>query len=104
MHATTPFELKYIIRNLKAKLNVGHDNIPSIILKWLPDNALYVLSHVFNLSLEHGEFITHFKQAKVVPVHKKGNPSLPQNYRPISLLPCFSKSTRKIVYNRLFLF
>ena len=104
MHATTPTELSYIIKTFKAKLNAGHDNIPSIILKYLPDTALIALSHLFNLSLKGGDFITHLKHAKVLPVHKKKNATLAENYRPISLLPCLSKLLEKIVYNRLFSF
>ena len=104
MHATTPAELSYIIKTFKAKLSAGHDNIPSIILKYLPDTALIALSHIFNLSLKSGDFITHFKHAKVIPVHKKENATLAENYRPISLLPCLSKLLEKIVYNRLFSF
>ena len=40
----------------------------------------------------------------VIPVHKKENATLAENYRPISLLPCLSKLLEKIVYNRLFSF
>ena len=34
---------------------------------------LLVLTYVFNLSLACGEFISDFKTAKVVPIHKKGS-------------------------------
>ena len=80
MHATTPTKLGYIIKTFKAKLSAGHDNIPSIILKYLPDTALIALSHIVNLSLKSGDFITHFKHAKVIPVHKKENATLAENY------------------------
>ena len=103
MHATTPTELSYIIKAFKAKLSARHDNIPSIILKYLPDTALIALSHIFILSLK-SDFITHFKHAKVIPVQKKENATFAENYRPISLLPCLSKLLEKVVYNRLFSF
>ena len=32
---------------------------------------LIALTHVFNLSLACGEFISDFKTAKVAPIHKK---------------------------------
>ena len=42
------------------------------------------------------------KVAKVIPIHKKGDNQLFNNYRPISLLPFFSKVYEKIVFNQLY--
>ena len=50
-------------KTLKVKLSGGHDNIPSIILKYLPNCALIALSHIFILSLKNDNFITQFKHA-----------------------------------------
>ena len=44
------------------------------------------------------------KIAKVVPIYKKGDPKYFNNYRPVSILPCFSKILEKIVYIRLYNF
>ena len=41
------------------------------------------------------------KIARIVPLFKSGDPSLFNNYRPVSVLPIFSKILEKIVYNRL---
>ena len=43
-----------------------------------------------------------FKEARVVPIHKKGSSCLVSNYRPISLLSIFNKLIEKIMYNRIF--
>ena len=53
------------------------------------------------MSLEQGKFIESFKIAKVVPIHKQGDRKNISNYRPISLLPCFSKLLEKVVHSRL---
>ena len=43
------------------------------------------------------------KVAKVIPIFKKRGSELEKkNYRPLSLLPAFSKVLERIVYNRLF--
>ena len=40
--------------------------------------------------------------AKVIPLFKNGDPENITNYRPISVLPCFSKVLERIMYNRLY--
>ena len=59
------------------------------------------LAHIVNLSLSHGIDPHDMKLAKIVPIFKNGNTKLFNNYRPISILPAFSKILEKIVCNRL---
>ena len=78
--------------------------MPSATLKYLPDCIINVLSYIFNLSLSQSKFISSFKHAKLIPLYKKGDSKILTNYRPISLLPSFSKILEKIVYKRLYSF
>ncbi|KAI5640191.1 reverse transcriptase (RNA-dependent DNA polymerase) domain-containing protein [Phthorimaea operculella] len=48
-----------------------------------------------------GIFPECWKHAAVVPIHKGGSKDDPSHYRPISLLPVFSKILKKIVNSRL---
>ena len=41
------------------------------------------------------------KAAKIIPIHKGDSVLLPGNYRPISLLPIFSKIFERLIYNRV---
>ena len=51
-----------------------------------------VLAHLVNCSQKTGKFPGKAKIARVIPVYKnKGDKHLYENYRPISLLPIFSK-------------
>ena len=60
-----------------------------------------ILSHVISASLSQGIFPEELKVAKVIPLHKGGSRSEASNYRPISLLSCFSKIYEKVVQTRL---
>jgi hypothetical protein len=52
--------------------------------------------------LSTGIFPDRLKYSEVKPIYKKGDRSSTSNYRPISLVPGFSKIFEKILYKRLF--
>ena len=60
------------------------------------------MEYIYNLSLQQGIFPENLKIAKMSPVYKKDEEFLLTIYRPISVLPCFSKLLEHIMYNRLF--
>ena len=60
--------------------------------------------HICNISMSSGIFPDKMKVAKVIPVFKNGNPKLYSNYRPISVLSCFSKILERLIYNRVITF
>jgi hypothetical protein len=90
--------------SLSDKNSFGFDDISPKFLKSILHLVLIPLTHVFNLSFQFGVVPTKLKIAKIVPVYKSGNKSLPVNYRPISLLSSFSKILEKLVYERLISF
>ena len=51
-----------------------------------------------------GQFPTILKIAKVIPIHKKGDESVCDYYRPISLISNISKLLEKLVHERLYSF
>ena len=52
--------------------------------------------------LNTGYFPDNLKIAKVIPIFKKEDPSLCNNYRPISLLPAISKIFEKVIFKQLY--
>ena len=101
LYPTTPFEIKQIINNSLPKTSASWDEIPSVVIKHLPDSVIIALTNISNISLSQGKFISAFKHAKVVPIRKKSDVTNFNNYRPISLISSFSKIPEKIVYKRL---
>ena len=89
LYPTSLTEIKKLISDLQPKKSTGIDEISPTILKSTPDNILIALTHVFNLSLGCGEFISDFKTAKVAPIHKKSSVTNVCNYRPSAYFaPC----------------
>ena len=74
------------------------------VVKRMSDEIFVILKHIFNISLAKGVFPDKLKIALVTPIFKKGNNTLVTNYRPISVLPCFSKLLEQIINNHLYKF
>ena len=64
-------------------------------------NIAQPLVTIISTSLSTFVFPESLKIAKLIPVFKADNPTLFSNYRPISILPAFSKLFEKVMYNRL---
>ena len=101
---TTPIEINNLINSLTNKHSCGYDNISNHMLKWLRPVITEPLSIIFNLSIKHGVFPDYMKIAEIVPLHKGGDESLCNNYRPISLLITISKILEKVIYKRTYSF
>ena len=62
----------------------------------------YPLKYLFGKFIEKGIFPNALKIARVTLLFKVGDPTDMSNYRPISVLPCFSKILERNMYNRLY--
>ena len=79
----------------------GSDGIPGHLLKCCADILAASVATLFNASLVNGTVPTAFKLAHVIPLFKAGDPSIPTNFRPVSLLPILSKLLEKVVQKKL---
>jgi hypothetical protein len=59
------------------------------------------LAEVINCSLSSGAVPDAIAIAKILPILKKGDKDNVSNYRPISVLPYFSKFYEKLMHSRL---
>jgi hypothetical protein len=85
------------IASLPNNSSTGNDNISAKMLKYSGPYISHILVDIFNSSINSGIFPHSWKQAIVVPVHKKGNYFDIANYRPIALLPLLSKVFEKTI-------
>ena len=92
-------EISDIIDELKTS-SAGHDNISASLVKQVKLSVLKPLAYIFSV-YETGIVPDDLKVAKVIPLFKTDDPRCFNNYRPISILPCFSKILEKIIYKRI---
>ena len=98
---TNEVEIRKIILKMKNKNSSGFDGLSNRMLKREPHLFSRLLTPLINKSLEEGVFPECLKTANVIPIHKKGDKTNLNNYRPISLLPVLSKLLEKIINKQL---
>jgi hypothetical protein len=104
LNPCTTYEITDIVSNLKNSKGIGLDGFSTTVVKKVITQISEPLTKIFNKSLETGVFPQKLKLAKVIPVYKTEDKLLVNNYRPISVLPVFSKILEKIMYSRLEIF
>ena len=104
LNPVTEDEIVRVVAQLKPKKSKGHDELDMCLIKKLIPYIVVPLKHIFNLSLLSGVFPDSMKIARVIPLFKTGNTKEFSNYRPISLLPQFSKILEKNYHSRLMAF
>ena len=95
-------ELKEAFLSLKINKSPGYDDISFNVVRNCFGPLLKPLMAIFKLSLHKGCFPEELKIARVTPIYKADDVNEIGNYRPISVLPCFSKILERIMYNRFF--
>ena len=93
-------DIKKIILSIKSKA-VGCDNISRRMIITLLDHLLPAISHIVNFSFQSGFFPSLWRKAYVRPLPKISNPSLPNHFRPISILPFLSKVLEACAHKQL---
>ena len=100
LNPTDEGEIHKIINDLGNGKSPGHDQIKSDLVKMIATEIVYPLKIIFNKSLSDGIVPDDLKIAKVVPIYKKDSVESFGNYRPVSVLPCFSKILERIIHVR----
>ena len=96
-----PADVKNVIFSLKNK-NCSLSVIPVKIIKSIADIISPVLASLINNSFLSCNFPKCLKVARVVPLYKGEDPTDMGNYRPISILPTFSKIFEKVIYIQVY--
>ena len=98
----TPTMIFNTLSKLKSKSSSGADNISTVLLKDIIPIIILPVTHLFNLSFKTGYIPESYKCAKIIPIYKSGDKDTFTNYRPISILPDFSKLLEKMASLQMF--
>lgn len=102
LSSTCPEEVISVSQTIRTTHSKGVDDIDPYIASLSIGSVATPLAEIINCSFSAGEFPQALKIAKVIPIYKKGKRDDLTNYRPISILPYFSKYFEKLMYNRLY--
>jgi hypothetical protein len=98
----TQDEIIKTIRTLKNGKSPGNDHILNEHIKSTAQIMVPIYTKLFNIIFNQGIIPEKWTEGNILPIYKnKGNTSLPENYRPITLLSCLGKLFTAILNNRL---
>lgn len=99
----TELEVQKALRAAKATTAPGEDSIPTLVWKQLWKYIGKMITNIFTASIELGYYPNQWKRARIVIIRKDGKPdyTIPEAYRPISLLNTLGKLLEAVMAKRL---
>ena len=94
-------EIIKAVGRLKPGKAAGWDRVTGEMIKCALPCILSYLHKLFNSILSKGEYPKLWSKTVIVPIHKKGSISNPDNFRGISLISVLSKVFSSIIDDRL---
>ena len=95
-------EFEEAFKSLKRNKAAGFDDLSTNSIIDAYDILENILFHVFKVSIQQGIFSDSLKIAKETVIFKSGDKDNICSYRPMSILPVFSKVLERIMYNRVY--
>ena len=89
-------------RSLKVNKAPGLDQIDVTVINQIYKHMKIPLIRGFGDSIKLGVFRVKLNLTYVNPLFRSGKNELLTNYRPISVLPCFSEILERIMYSRIY--
>ena len=89
------------IKMLDVSKAIQESDTPVKIIKANENFFAEAICFYFNKALENGKFPNCLKLANITPFFKKGPRTSKNNYRPVSILPVFSKIFERLLSRQL---
>lgn len=98
---TTPIKIRDAIQNLNNSTARDIYGFNSDIIKGITNILIGPFTKLVNYIITTSQFPDCLKHAKVIPIHKKGDVGDMNNFRPIAVLPIFSKIVESILKSQI---
>jgi Reverse transcriptase (RNA-dependent DNA polymerase) len=101
--ALTEEEVHRLLVSTKGSSAPGEDGVPALVWKSIWKYTSKPITHVFEASIRLGYHPKAWRTAAIVVLRKSGKPvyTIPEAYRPISLLNTLGKSMESVIAKRL---
>ena len=97
----SPQYVKKVLSSIKSNKSTGCDEIPPKVVKLCAEELSVPFADMVNSAFESCEFPDDLKKADLSPLFKKADDMLKENYRPVSILPVWSKVFEIIIADQL---
>ena len=97
----TVSQINRLISEINIKKATGPDNIHPRLVKLSANIIDSHLTNIINRDISSNHFSDNAKIAPVIPILKKNERDLLENYRPVSILCCFSKIYEKFLLDKI---
>ena len=101
LHEISEEGVNTCINNIKSQSAPGLDGISPKFIKLSKVVLTPFLTKLFNKCISQKSFPDSFKTAAIIPIPKSSSPNSMNDFRPISLLPIFSKIFEKIIAEKM---
>ncbi|XP_039301249.1 uncharacterized protein LOC120356382, partial [Nilaparvata lugens] len=91
-----------IVNNLSSSKSEDCFGLSNFILKNIIESILTPLTLMINIVLLTGQFPDCLKLSLLSPIFKKGDRELPENYRPIAIVPIISKIIEACIFYQMY--
>jgi hypothetical protein len=101
LHHTTEQQIIDIMSTLNRNKASDIYKIKPTIIRDLTPILATIITPILNEAIDKHEYPDSLKVTKLIELYKKKNKQLPENYRPISLLPIIAKIFDTIINNQI---
>ena len=94
-------QVQAAIEDIRPSSSPGPDGVPAILLKKCASTLAYPIKLLLERSIEEKTVPDYYKLSHVCPLHKKGDRSKPENYRPVSKTSHIIKTHERVLRKKL---